>query len=108
MSKIILAAAAAVALFGGAAMADQVQTTVLNAGHVNFTDRAQTQAFYAKINAAAREVCSIHSSNPMLARPERDCMAKAVADAVRHVNAPLLTAAYDSDTSNRALATNDQ
>lgn len=115
MTKLILAAAAAAALFAGQAFAAeqvQTQTVVVPASAVDFNNAAQVKVLYQRIDAAAREACSMNSANPALARPERECYARAVADAVRNVNRPLLTAAYDQDRgpmrSNSALAINDQ
>jgi UrcA family protein len=116
MSKLMFAAAA-VALLSGPALAapavlDQPQTATLDAGRVNYNDRAQVQTLYERINAAARDACSLRSADPLQAIPDRSCMDRAVAEAVRHINRPVLTAAFEgSPVAGRApsaLAINDQ
>jgi len=108
MTKIIFAAAACAALMSGSAMAEQVQTAFVSAKGVDFNDRAQVQALYAKIEAAARQACSLNSPNPALAAPEQDCVRSALADTVQRLDRPVLTAVYDRAATQRALATNDQ
>jgi UrcA family protein len=108
MTKLMFAAAAA-ALLAGPALAEttQIQVRITN---VDFNNRAQVQDVYARINEAARQACTTPSDNKYVAAPDRECMARAVAEAVRATNKPLLTAAYDSSANraNRALAGNDQ
>jgi UrcA family protein len=116
MPKMMFAAAAAVALLAGPALADQDQATVVHTGRVNFTDPAQVQAFYAKITAVARDVCSAHSPDRIFARaaPDPDCVARALAQAVRQIDQPVLTAAYDRSKTEdklspaKGLAINEQ
>ena len=109
MSKMMFTAAVAAALLAGPALAETTQVLVRTA-HVNFNDPAQVRDVYARINKAARDACTTPSDNKYVAQPDRDCMARAVADAVRATDKPLLTAAYNSnpDSANRALAGNDQ
>ena len=114
MTKILFVAAAAAALLSGQAMADETHSAAISTAGVDFNNRAQADRVYERIAATARDVCSMHSSNPVLARPEAECVSHAVAQAVRNVNRPLVTAAYERDaadavtTPSRALAGNDQ
>ena len=109
MSKMMLTAAVAAALLAGPALA-QTSQVMVRTHHVNFNDPAQVRDVYARINQAAREACTTPSDNKYVAQPERECVARAVADAVRSTDKPLLTAAFNSnpDRANRALAGNDQ
>ena len=109
MSKIMFAAAAVAALLAGPALAETTQVLV-RTNAVDFNNRAQVQDVYARINDAARQACTTPSDNKYVATPDRECVARAVADAVRATNKPTLTAAYESNTdrANRALAGNDQ
>ncbi len=109
MSKLMFTAAVAAALLAGPALAETTQVLV-RTHHVNFNDPAQVREVYARINKAAQDACSTPSDNKYVAQPDRDCMARAVADAVRATDKPLLTAAYNSnpESANRALAGNDQ
>lgn len=114
MTKMLFAAAAIAALLSGQAMADEIHTAVVNTAGVDFNNRAQADHVYGRITATARDICSVNSPNPVLARPDAECMRQAVAQAVRNVNRPLVTAAYERDaadavtTPSRALAGNDQ
>ena len=88
---------------------DQVRVSALPTSRVDFGDPAQAKTFYAKVKRAATDVCTMPSISYVISRPDADCVARAVADAVRNADRPLLTAAYNSDlSSNRALAGNDQ
>ncbi len=114
MTKILFAAAAAAAILSGQAMADEVHTAVVKTTGVDFNNRTQADRVYARIAATARDVCTMNSSNPTFARPEAACVDQAIAQAVRNVNRPLVTAAYERNavdavtTPVRALAGNDQ
>ncbi len=109
MSKIALAALAAV-LIAGPALAQQTESALIRTKHVDFNDPAQVAQVYQRVEAAARRVCTTPSDNKYVADLDRECMTKALANAVAQTNQPLLTAAYDASarTSNRALAGNDQ
>jgi UrcA family protein len=108
MSKMLLVAAVAAAFLAGPAAAYQLRTDVdgrpirvvaLPAGRVDFSDAAQVRAFYAKVKRAADEACMAPSVSGQIMRPDAECSAQAVSEAVRNANRPTLTAAYDSDIS---------
>jgi UrcA family protein len=109
MSKIALAALA-VAMLAGPALAQETQSALVRTGRVDFNDPAQVQQVYQRVEAAARQVCTLTSDNRYVAVTDRECMRKAIADAIAQTNRPLLTAAYDASarSTNRALAGNDQ
>lgn len=103
--KLILAVAA-VATLAGPAMAyelktqvdgDQVRVVKLPTARVDFTNRAEVKTFYAKVKAAAAEACVVPSMSSVISRPDADCVAEAVRQAVRVADHPLLTAAYSTD-----------
>jgi UrcA family protein len=117
MSNHTFAAAAALVLLAGPALAatpvaDQPQTVLLTPGRVDFADAGQVQTLYTRINAAARNACSLRSADALQAIPDRGCIDRAVAEAVRRLDRPVLTAAYErSPVAGRAasaLAINDQ
>ena len=115
MSKLALAAAAALVLFAGQAMADEVSTAVVPTAAVDFNNRAQVDALYSHVRAVARDLCAT-DANPYgysSASSVTQCVNEAVSQAVAKANRPLLTAAAEGRTSdgqraNRALAGNDQ
>ena len=119
MSKMLIVAAVAAAALSGPAMAyqlktlpggEQVRVVTLPTTKVNFNDAAQAKAFFAQVKHAANEACVAPSLSANIARPDRDCVADAVRQAVQTANRPLLTAAYSGEavSANRALAGNDQ
>ena len=119
MSKTLFAAAAALALLAGQAVAaevqtDQVQTTVLRTGHVDYSNQAEVQKLAQHINAVARRVCSDASPDRIYApaTPDAECVRSVESQAVSKINRPLLTAAFEGDrspsASHSALAGNDQ
>ena len=119
MSRMLILAAVAAATLAGPAMAyqlksvsggDVVRVVTLPTKHVDFNDAAQTKAFYTEIKRAADEACTGPSTSSIISRPDRDCVASAIAQAVKIANRPLLTAAYNGEagSANRALAGNDQ
>ena len=109
MSKLMFTAAVAAALLAGPALAETTQVLVRTA-HVDFNNPAQVHDVYARINKAARDACTTPSDNKYVRETDRDCVTRAVADAVRATDKPQLTAAYNAnpDSANRALAGNDQ
>jgi UrcA family protein len=103
--KVILIAAVG-AVLAGPAMAyelktqadgDQVRVVKLATDRVDFNDRAAVKAFYAKVKAAANEACARPSTSASISRPDQDCVADAVRQAVRAADRPQLTAAYTND-----------
>ena len=98
MSKMILAAVAALAL-AAPAMAqtiDAAPTQTLATSSVNFSDPAAVKQFYGKLYQAAATVCDSGSAMPRAAQTDISCMRDVMAQAVRAANKPVLTATYDS------------
>jgi UrcA family protein len=106
MTKTLFAAAAVLVLgFAGQASAGQAvaaPTQAVVTTGVDFRDQAAVRAFYARLETAAERVCDSNSANPRIAQRDRACVNKAVAQAVRAADRPLLTALYD--TSGEAQA----
>jgi UrcA family protein len=100
MSKIILAAAAALTLgFAGQALAaDAGNTQSVPVAGVNFADRTAVNDFYAKLTRAAAEACDSYSANSRVTAQDRLCTNRAVASAVQQLNRPVLTAMYQERT----------
>ena len=98
-AALALSAAAAPAFAGGLgnAPAHQVST----AG-VDFRDQAAVKAFYAQLRLAARDVCDSNSASPLVTQQDQLCVQKALANAVRVVDRPLLTALYDNNHYTQA------
>lgn len=97
MSKLLLAATAALLLAGPAlaVAAEPVPAQALSYHNVNFNDAAQAKQFYAKLWHAAYAVCDSDSANPRFAQADRTCVQQALIAAARKVNAPVLTAMVD-------------
>jgi UrcA family protein len=109
MTKMMFAAAAVAALLGGQAFAADASTSVaVNTQGVNYNDRAAVQQLYTRINVAAVKACETPSQNRYIRQADQSCVDKAVADAVRKTDRPLLTAAYQGAVSSNAMATNEQ
>ena len=115
MSKLMFVAAAVAALLSGPALADEVvHSAVVPTGAVDFNNPNQANQVYERIASTARDLCTMNSANPVFARPETECVNRAIAQAVQQANRPLLTAAYQRDavdaktSPGRALAGNDQ
>jgi UrcA family protein len=115
MSKLILAAAAAI-LISTPALAAEVQsdapTQAVSTQGVNFASRTQVQHFYAKLRGAAQAVCDSGSANPRFSATDASCVRDVMAQAVRSADKPVLTAVYNANeqgvSSTRAFAGNDQ
>jgi UrcA family protein len=110
MSRMLILAAVAAAL-SGPAMAYQLKSTAdggtvvtLSTARVDFNNQAQVKAFYTQIKRTADDFCRIPSLSSTIARPDADCVAAAVAHAVRMANRPLLTAAYAGEAGGRDVA----
>ena len=106
MKKVLFAAAALVLSAAAApAFADSVATApahqVSTAG-VDFRDQAAVKHFYAKLRVAARDACDTNSASPVVTQQDQLCVQKALANAVRVVDRPLLTAIYDSNHYTQA------
>jgi UrcA family protein len=115
MSKLFLAAAAAL-VFAGPALAApdaesaNAQTQAVSTRGVNLSDAAQAQQFYIRLQQAARQVCQAGGYRPVSGTEDLTCVRQNMQGAVRAANAPQLTAlldkSYGPDASNaRAFAT---
>ena len=106
MTKSLFAAAALVALgLAGQASAapnDDAPTQAVSTAHVDFRSEAAVRAFYRRIEAAAHDVCDSNSPNPRITQMDQACESRAVAQAIRAADRPMLTALYD--TSGEAHA----
>ena len=98
-AALALSAAAAPAFAGSASVAPAHQ---LSTAGVDFRDQAAVKAFYAKLRVAARDVCDSNSASPLVTQQDQLCVQKALANAVRVVDRPLLTALYTSNHYTQA------
>jgi UrcA family protein len=89
---------------------DQVRAVAVSKAGVDFADSRKVGQLYARLKRAADVACSTESADRHLARPDQACVARALAQTVRSVDQPMLTAAYQADATagDRALAGNDQ
>jgi UrcA family protein len=103
-SILIAAALSFVALAAGAANAQDRQAAQISvsAKHVDFNSARETRGFYAKLNAAAHQVCTSEVSDPMTSMADAACERDAVTDAVKQVGASQLSAL--DNRSDRAPA----
>ena len=106
MKPILFAAAALIAgCIALPALADDAsvapQAAVTTAG-VDFRDPVAVRAFYGRLAMAAERVCDSNSANSRVQQLDRACVQKAVAEAVRSADRPMLTALYS--TSQEAHA----
>ena len=106
MKKVVFAAAAlALAAAAAPAFAEVIATApahqVSTAG-VDFRDQAAVKAFYSKLRVAARDVCDTNSASPTVTQQDQLCVQKALANAVRVVDRPLLTALYETNHYTQA------
>jgi UrcA family protein len=94
MRRLILCAAlfSAATLTTGNAHAQTVETAQreVSAKGVNFEDVRQVRFFYARLNAAAHDVCASEVYDPMTQMADKACQDGAVYGAVSQVNKPLL------------------
>jgi UrcA family protein len=104
MSKLLLAATAAL-LLAGPALAetqDAPPRQTLSTHGVDFNDGAQAKAFYGKLWRTAYTVCDSNSANPRIAQADLTCVRHAMAQAVQSVGAPRLTALLDRSLGSDA------
>jgi UrcA family protein len=96
-----------VTLSGGTANAQdrQSEQVHVSARHVDFSNAGQTRGFYAKLNAAAHQVCTSEVSDPMTAMADAACEKDAVAAAVKDAGAPQLSALHGNSERAPAYAT---
>ncbi len=108
MSKLILAAAAALALAGpafaqtaagriaGQAQSNEAtQSKFVSARGVDFNDHAQVSALYTRLWSTAHAVCDSGSA-PRMAYADIGCARRALAEAVKTLDRPALTAMYEN------------
>lgn len=115
MTKLLLAAGAAVLIAGPAFAAEtqaqaEAPAQAVSARGVDFNNKDQVRQFYVKLHAAAQSVCDAGSATPRAFAVDAGCVRHVVADAVRAADKPVLTAMYNSsaDANARAFAGNDQ
>ncbi len=107
MTKLILAASAAILIAGPAfaetaGAAQDAPSVAVSTKGVDFANREQVRRFYTRLRGAIAEVCGAGS------QADASCVRDVTAQAVRAANKPVLTALYDSQGGNRAFAGNDQ
>jgi len=77
----------------GASEQDNPPTKTVHFGDLNIAKPAGAKVLYARIRAAAREVCEISTRGDPIMKPAMNrCIETAIDKAVRGVNAPELTA----------------
>jgi len=105
-SIFIAAALSFAALAAGAANAQERQPAQVHvsAKHVDFNNDRETRGFYAKLNAAAQRVCTSEVSDPMTTMADAACERDAVADAVKQIDAPQLSALHGNPDRATAYA----
>ena len=108
-SIFIAAALSVAALAAGAANAQDRQAAQISvsAKHVDFNSARETRGFYAKLNAAAHQVCTSEVSDPMTSMADAACEREAVTDAVRQSDAPQLSALDSRSDRAPAYAAHD-
>jgi len=97
MLKLLSKAAICAALAAPALAASPplpAERTISTAG-VDFTDRAQALAFYGRLHAAAEAVCDGYVANSRVTQAEIACIDRTIAEVVRKLDKPTLTALYD-------------
>ncbi len=75
---------------------DEVAQTTVRYGDLDLKTRQGADELYSRLNMAAMRVCQdITEPYVRLTRAYTDCRHEAVSDAVREVNTPLVTQAYE-------------
>ncbi len=105
MSKILIAAA--VALLASSAFAGESKSVAVSTVGTDFHNRVEVQSFYSRISLAAQDACRIDSTNKYVASSDTDCVRRAISDAVKSADRPLLTAIYQNGNLT-ALASNER
>ena len=94
MRRLMLCAAllSVAALTSGTVNAQTVESAQreVSAKGVNFEDTRQVRFFYAKLKAAAHDVCASEVYDPLTQMADKACQDGAVDTAVSQVNQPLL------------------
>ena len=97
MSKLILAAVLAAAALYSPAFAADIQdppSQPVSTKGVDFNDTAAVRAFHARLEQAALAVCDNYRARSRVTAEDKACAAKAVDQAVRAADRPLLTAIH--------------
>jgi UrcA family protein len=104
MSKLLLAATAALLLAGPALAQAQeaAPSQVVSTRGVDFSDAKQVHNFYNKLWRTAYAVCDSNSVNPRIAQADLACVNHVLAQAVQKVDAPSLTAMLDNRMGGEA------
>jgi UrcA family protein len=101
-AALLAAAAAAAPAF--AAPSEETLTHSVSTAGVDFQDKQAVDRFYVRLKRSASYVCDSRSADRSISRLDKECYRKALADAVRSVANPTLTARYDSDERRRSSA----
>ena len=103
MLKTLCIAAGLMALAAPAIAADSLQapTKAVSTASVDFHNSAAVRAFYSRLKTAANMVCDSYSANSRVTQADIACAHRALAEAVRNVDRPLLTAMYENDGATR-------
>jgi UrcA family protein len=95
---------------GGAGAADRTATSAdiaVKFSEVQLTSQAGAESLYKKLRAAARSVCDDnaggHRTLEVRARDQK-CVNQVLADAVRRINQPMLTALHEVKTAKSSNA----
>jgi UrcA family protein len=97
----------ALAAFAMAQTAASAAEKVVEVDRTRLADPAYVEALYVEIESAARSVCKKDLAGSPLYMPQlRACVAKTVKDAVKQVDAPMLTAYADGEALPERLAAN--
>ena len=74
------------------AEAEDVPSKIVKFNDLDITTPDGAKVLYSRIRAAARDVCDVSTGNdPIFRIATKVCFDRAVDNAVRHVNAPMLT-----------------
>jgi len=88
----VLGAAGVCALAASAGAEEDPPSKIVRYSDLDISHPAGAKALYARIRAAAREVCSLSTGHDSVLRGVvKGCVDTAIDDAVRKVNAPELT-----------------
>lgn len=110
MTKLLLTAAAALALAGAAHAAPSTvdrdtPSKAISTQGVNFADPVQARQFYARLYSAASMVCQSGSADHLVAGTEDlGCLRRNMNEAVRQLGAPQLTAMLNNSYGNQGGA----
>lgn len=92
--KLLIVVLGAVALATPSAAEPAFVEATIPASAVDFRDAAATAQFYATLRATAAAVCDTYAAHSRVTREDASCAARAVADVVRRLDKPMLTAVH--------------